>query len=311
MTAIRSAPAIPCLADRLAAGAFVLTAEVTPPLSANPARLLEKALPFKGLADAVNVTDSASARSQMCALASSALLAANGIDPVMQITARDRNRIAIQADVLGAAALGVRNFMIMGGDQPSAGDQPDAKGVFDLNAGQIIDMVRCMRDEGRLPAPSTRTIDGGLERILLGAADMPVDPAPGWEPKALAAKLAAGAAFAQTQFCMDADVARRYAARLSEHGLTERIKLIVGVVPMRSAASAAWIRQNLFGSIIPEHHVSRLERAADAAEEGIAICIEVIEALRRIPGIAGAHVMAPRNEAAAVEVLQRVRERLG
>lgn len=311
MHASPSAPVVPRLADRLASGRFVLTAEVTPPLSANPARLLEKALPFKGLADAVNVTDSANARSHMCALAASALMVANGIDPVMQITARDRNRIAIQADVLGAAALGVRNFMIMGGDQPSAGDQPDAKGVFDLYAGQIIDMVRLMRDERRLPAPSTRTIDGGLEGVLLGAADMPVDPAPGWEPKALAAKVEAGAAFAQTQFCMDIDVARRYASRLSELGLTERIKLIVGVVPMRSAKSAAWIRQNLFGSIIPASQVRRLECAADAAEEGIAICVEVIEALSRIPGIAGAHVMAPRNEAAAVEVLGRVRQSLG
>ena len=305
------APLTPRLADRLSEGRFVLTAEVTPPLSADPAKLLDKALPFKGLADAVNITDSASARSHMCALASSALLVANGIDPVMQITARDRNRIAIQADVLGAAALGIRNFMILGGDQPSVGDQPDAKGVFDLYAGQIIAMVKRMRDEARLPEPSTRIIDGGLDGVLLGAADMPIDPAPGWEPKALAAKADAGAAFAQTQFCMDVDVARRYAARLAEHGLTERLKLIVGVVPMRSPKSAAWIKQHLFGSIIPDAQVRRLEGAADPATEGVAICVETIEALSRTPGIAGVHVMAPRNEAAAVEVLRQVRQLVG
>lgn len=199
--------------------------------------------------------------------------------------------------------------MIMGGDQPTAGDQPEAKGVFDLFAGQIITMAKRMRDEGRLPDPSTRIIDGGLEGLLLGAADMPIDPAPGWEPKALAAKADAGAAFAQTQFCMDVNVARRYAARLAEHGLADRIKLIVGVVPLRSAKSAAWIKENLFGSIIPDEHVSRLEGAADPAREGVAICVEVIEALRKTPGIAGAHVMAPRNEAAAVEVLKEARRR--
>jgi methylenetetrahydrofolate reductase (NADPH) len=310
MTPTTGRDAPPRLRDRLSAGHFVLTAEVTPPLSADPALLLEKALPFKGLADGVNLTDSASARSHMCALAAGAILVANGIDPVMQITARDRNRIAIQSDVLGAAALGVRNFMIMNGDQPSAGDQPEAKGVFDLTSGEMMSMVRRMRDERRLPAPSIREIAGGLDGVLIGAADMPIDPPPGWAPQGLAAKADAGAAFAQTQFCMDVGIAARYAARLAEHGLDKRIKLIVGVVPLRSAKSAAWIKGNLYGSIIPDAHVSRLERAADPSAEGIAICAETVMALTRVPGIAGVHVMAPRNEAAAVEVLRLVRPQL-
>lgn len=303
-------PDIPRLRDRLAAGKFVLTAEVTPPLSGDAAHLLDKAVAFKGLADGVNLTDSASARAHMCALAAGALLVENGIDPVMQITARDRNRIAIQSDVLGAAALGVRNFMIMTGDQPGAGDQPEAKGVFDLNSGEIIAMIRGMREQRRLPPPSTREIMGGLEGVLLGAADMPIDPPAGWEPKGLAAKADAGAAFAQTQFCMDVEIARRYAARLAEHDLTGRIKLIVGVVPMRSAKSAAWIKGNLYGSIIPDAIVARIEKAADPAAEGVRICVEVIERLSRVPGVAGAHVMAPRNEAAAVEVLRLARQRI-
>lgn len=311
MSDTANGPTPPRLRDRLAAGKFVLTAEVTPPLSGDPAHLLEKALAFKGLADGVNLTDSASARSHMCALAAGALLVQHGIDPIVQFTARDRNRIAIQSDILGAAALGVRNFMIMTGDQPSAGDQPEAKGVFDLNSSQIIEMIRRMRDEGRLPAPSTRVIAGGLDGVLLGAADMPIDPPAGWEPNSLAAKADAGAAFAQTQFCMDVEIARRYAARLVQHGLTERIELIVGVVPMRSAKSAGWIKQHLYGSIIPDAQVARLERASDPAAEGVAICVEVIEALSKIHGVAGAHVMAPRNEAAAVEVLRQVRGRVG
>lgn len=311
MPAAATIARLPRLADRLAAGRFVLTAEITPPLSGDPARLIDKARPFVGLADGINLTDSASARSHMCALAAGALLVETGLDPVMQITARDRNRIAIQSDVLGAAALGIRNLMIMTGDQPSAGDQPDAKGVFDLNSGQIIDMLRRMRDERRLPAPSTREIAGGLDGIMLGAADMPIDPPPGWEPKGLAGKADAGAQFAQTQFCMDPEIAQRYAARLAEHGLDKRIKLIVGVVPLRSARSAVWIRQHLFGSIIPDEHVARMERAADPVSEGIALCVDVILALSKIRGIAGAHVMAPANEPAAAEVLRLARPQLG
>jgi methylenetetrahydrofolate reductase (NADPH) len=264
-------------------------------------------MPFRGLADAVNLTDGASARTHMCALAASVILRCNGIDPIMQVTCRDRNRIAIQGDLLGAAALGVHNFLAMTGDQPDAGDQPNTKPVFDLDSGKLIATIRAMRDDGVLP--SGRAIEGGLPHVLIGAADMPLDPAPGWEPKALMAKADAGANFAQTQFCMDTGVVARYVERLAQFGLTERVRLIIGVVPLRSSRSAAWIRQNLYGSIIPDAHVARMEAASDPAAEGRHICLEVIEALRRIPGVAGAHVMAPGNEPAAVDVLRSARER--
>ncbi len=298
---------MPRLADRLTAGQFVLTAEVVPPLSADPARLLEMALPLRGLADAVNLTDSASARAHMGALAASAILVANGIDPIMQITCRDRNRIAIQSDILGAVALGIRNVLIMTGDQPTAGDQPEAKPVYDLTSGALMDMLRGMRDEGKLPAPSGRAIPGGLPDLTIGAADMPIDPPPGWEPKGLEQKIAAGAQFAQTQFCMDTGVARRYAARLAQHGTTDRIRLIIGVVPLKTAKSARWIKQNLYGSIIPDAHIARMEEAADPAAEGRRICVEVIEEMQEIPGISGAHIMAPHNEAAVADVLRTLR----
>lgn len=293
------------MSDKLRSGAFVLTAEITPPVSGDPARLLAKAMPLRGLADAVNLTDSASARSHMCALAAGAVLVASGLDAIVQITARDRNRIALQSDVLGAAALGVRNFMIMTGDQPSAGDQPDAKGVFDLTSGEIIDMVRRMRDDGKLP--SGRAVDGGLDGVTLGAADMPIDPAPGWEPKGLIAKADAGATFAQTQFCMDGALLRRYVGRLAEHGVDKRLGLIVGVVPLRSSKSAAWIRKNLYGSVISDQIVERMEKAQDPAAEGVRICAEVIADLRTIPGVAGAHIMAPGNDDAVVAVLRAAR----
>ena len=283
----------------------MLTAEVTPPASGDPALLLAKALPFRGLVDALNVTDGAAARSHMCALAAGAILVRHGIDPIMQITARDRNRIAIQGDVMGAAALGIGNLLFMSGDPPTAGDQPDAKAVFDLTSTDMMAMVARMRDDHTLP--SGRAVPGGIGQMLIGAADMPIDPPPGWEPKGLAAKIAAGAGFAQTQFCMDTAIARRYVARLAEFGLTERVSLIIGVVPLKSAKSAAWIKQHLYGSIIPDAFVTRMEQATDPAAEGRRICIEVIEEMRTIPGIAGAHIMAPGNEPAAVDVLTALR----
>ncbi len=294
------------LADRLASGQFVLTAEITPPVSGDAERLIDIALPFRGLADAVNLTDGAGARSHMCALASAALLLSQGIEPIMQITCRDRNRIAIQGDIMGAAALGIRNVLVMTGDDPKAGDQPETKPVFDLDSGRLIAMLRDMRDAGLLP---TGRAVSGLDGLLIGAADMPIDPPADWLPKGLAAKLEAGARFAQTQFCMDTAVLRRYVARLAEHGLTDRIKLIVGVVPLRNARSGRWIRDNLYGSIIPDAHIARMEAAgdADAAAEGVRICMETIEEMKTIPGVAGAHIMAPRNEAAAIAVLKAIR----
>jgi methylenetetrahydrofolate reductase (NADPH) len=293
--------------NKLARRAFVLTAEVTPPVAADPEALLARARPLKGLADAVNVTDGASARAHMGALAAATILQQDGIAPILQITCRDRNRIAIQGDILGAAALGIRNFLIMTGDDPKAGDQPETKPVFDLNSGQVMAMLRDMRDSRALP--SGRKIEGmGLADALIGAADMPFDPPAEWQPKGLAAKIDAGARFAQTQFCMDTQVLRRYAQRLADHGITERIALIVGVIPLKSAKAAAWITQHLYGAIIPEAIVHRMQQARDPEAEGRRICGEVIAELRTIPGIAGAHLMAPGNLDGIVAVLAAARK---
>jgi methylenetetrahydrofolate reductase (NADPH) len=284
----------------------VLTAEIAPPLSCSAADLLAKALPLKGLADAVNVTDGASARAHLGAVAAAALLIGEGIEPILQFTCRDRNRIALQSDLLGAAALGVRNILLLTGDDPKAGDQPDTKPVFDLNSTQLLATARDMRDKGELP--SGRKIAGSLD-LFLGAADLPVDPKPGWKPDALKKKIAAGAEFAQTQFCMDAGVVRRYTARLAEEGI-ENFSLIVGVAPLRSAKSAHWMREHLFGTIISDDIVKRMEAAADPAAEGVKICVELIAELSSIPGVAGAHIMAPGQDAAVPGVLAAARERL-
>jgi methylenetetrahydrofolate reductase (NADPH) len=292
------------LAQRLAAGRFVITAEVVPPVSCDGDDLLAKALPLRGLADAVNVTDGAGARAHMSATAAAALLIGAGIEPILQLACRDRNRIALQGELIGAAALGVRNLLLLRGDDPTAGDQPDAKPVFDLDSRTLTETARAIRDDGRLPHGAKVA---GAAAFFIGAADSPIDPPPGWRPDGLAAKVAAGAQFVQTQFCMDTAIVRRYAARLAQAGLAGRVYLLVGVNPLRSAKSAAWMRSHLFGTIIPDAMVARLERAKDPAAEGRAICVETIEELSRIPGVAGAHIMAPGNEAAVPDVIAAAR----
>ncbi len=295
------------LEDKLRAGRFVITAELAPPVSCDAQDLLRKALPLRGLADAVNVTDGASARAHLSALIAAAFLARNGIEPILQLTCRDRNRIALQADLMGAAASGVHNLLLLTGDDPKAGDQPQTKPVFDIDSTKLTDTARLLRDRGELP--SGRKV-GGEARFFLGAADLPIDPPPGWKPDKLAAKAAAGAQFVQTQFCMDTAVVRRYVERLAQHEGTRGLFLLIGIAPLRSAKSARWMKQHLYGTIIPDAFISRLDRAADPAAEGARICVDVVEALAAIPGVAGAHVMAPANEAAVPGVIEAARKRL-
>jgi methylenetetrahydrofolate reductase (NADPH) len=302
MTTQSSSPLGESLAQRLAAGRFVMTAEVVPPVSCDARDLIAKALPLRGLADAVNVTDGAGARAHMSATAAAALLVGAGIEPILQLTCRDRNRIALQGELMGAAALGVRNLLLLRGDDPTAGDQPDAKPVFDLDSRALTEIARSIRDDGKLPHGAKVA---GAAPFFIGAADSPVDPKPGWQPDSLKAKVAAGTQFVQTQFCMDTGIVRRYAARLAEAGLA--VFLIVGVNPLRSAKSAAWMRSHLFGTIIPDAMVARMEEAADPAAEGRRICVETIEELSRIPGVAGAHIMAPGNDAAVPDVIAAAR----
>ena len=296
------------LQRRLRAGEFAITAEITPPLSADPADLMERALPLKGLADAVNVTDGAGARAHLDTLTAAALLLRNGIEPILQLTCRDRNRIALQSMLIGAAAQGVTNLLALRGDDPSAGDQPEAKAVFDLDASALIKTAAALRDRGELP--HGRAVKGPLG-FFIGAADMPLDPKPDWQPASLLRKLEAGAQFAQTQFCMDAAILRRYMARLADHGIPDRLYLLVGLAPLASARSARWIRDKLFGSIIPEPLIARLEGARDPKAEGRRICLELMQEYREIAGVAGVHLMAPLNEAAVPEVIAEFGARAG
>jgi methylenetetrahydrofolate reductase (NADPH) len=288
----------------LKAGCFVLTAEVKPPVSCDPEDLLKDALPLKHVADAVNVTDGAGARVHLGALAAAYILAENGIEPILQLTCRDRNRLALQSDLLAAAALGLENLLILRGDDPTAGDQPDAKPVFDMDSRSLLETACKLRDFGTLP---TGRAVSGKARFFLGAVDTPIDPPAGWSPRALLDKIAAGAEFIQTQFCMDIPLLRRYLTRLAEHGVPDQVAIMVGLTPPRSARSAIWMRNHLPGTLIPDALITRLERARDPGEEGKRICIDLLEELAQIPRIAGAHIMAPGHEHAVPEVIAQFR----
>jgi len=292
------------LRERLQSGAFVLTAEITPPLSADPEDLIERALPLKGLADAVNVTDGASARAHLDSTVAARLLVENGIEPILQLTCRDRNRIALQSQLVGAAALGIVNLLALTGDDPRQGDQPDAKPVFDLDSTALVAAAVSIRDKHQLP--HGRAV-GGSPDYFIGVADMPLDPPPGWKPTSLKKKIDAGAQFAQTQFCMDTQVLSRYVARLREEGLLDKFFILVGVAPLASARSARWIVENLKGSLIPNWILARLDAASDPRAEGEAICVALLDEMREIEGVNGAHIMAPLNDAAIPRVIARLR----
>lgn len=293
---------------KLRTGQFVITAEISPPLSTDPEHLLERAMPLARLADAVNITDGASARVHLSAVTAAGILVRHGVEPILQFTCRDRNRIALQSDLLGAAALEVRNLLMLTGDDPRAGDQPDAKPVFDLDSRRLIETAVAIRDRNELP--SGRKVAGRAD-FFIGVADTPLDPPAGWAPVSLQNKITAGAQFAQTQFCMDAGIARRYVKRLADDGITERLFMLIGIAPLPSVASALWIREHLPGSIIPDAIVDRLAGANDPKAEGTRICIDLLHELATIPGVSGAHIMAPRNRRAIAEVIAAARSDIG
>jgi methylenetetrahydrofolate reductase (NADPH) len=197
--------------------------------------------------------------------------------------------------------------MVLTGDDPKAGDQPDTKPVFDIDSRTLLETARRLRDEGKLPMG--REV-AGKAAFFLGAADMPIDPPADWQPNALRAKLAAGAEFVQTQFCMDTALVRRYTGVLAQAGVTQKLAILIGINPLRSAKSAQWMKSHLFGTIIPDALIARMEKAADPAREGIRICVDLIEELATIPGVAGVHIMAPGNDAAIPEVIAEAKSRV-
>lgn len=292
------------LAEAFAAGRFALTAETTPPLSADPEHLLARVRPLAGLADAVNVTDGAGARAHMAGLAAARLMVEQGIAPILQIAGRDRNKLAMARDLIGAAALGVRAVLCLSGDPIEKGDAPDATAVADLDSAGLVGLAAQLRDGGALPSGRALL---AAPRYLIGAADSPVEPQAGWRPASLLKKIEAGIDFVQTQFCFDLDLFARYRDALRGHGVPDRVRFLLGLAPLASARQGRWIRENLPGSIIPDSVLARIEASANPREEGSRICMEIAEDARR-RGIAdGAHFMGPGVEADAARTIARLR----
>ncbi len=289
------------LQSRLASGDFIVTAEVTPQVSTDPADFVAKATPLKGLATAVNVTDGAGAKAHMATIVAAHYMQQAGVEPIMQMACRDKNRLALESDVMGALALGIKNFLVLTGDDPKAGDQPDAKPVFDFNSTNLLQMAQTMRREKKLP--SGTEIKGEID-FVIGATDVPVDPPADWNPKSLVAKLGAGADFIQTQFCMDIDVVTRYGRRLIDLGIAPKMAFLIGLCPIPSARSAIWMKEKLFGTNIPDAIVKRIEGATDQRAEGRKICIELMQQMVEVPGIAGVHIMAPVNPSSIPGVIE-------
>ncbi len=277
----------------LRSGRFAVTAELNPPDSADPADVYEAARPLGEVVDAINATDASGANCHMSSIGICALLTRAGYSPVYQISCRDRNRIAIQGDVLGAAALGVQNVLCLTGDGVGVGDQPGARPVFDFDSLTLIRTIRTMRDEGLFLSGRKLT---SRPMLFIGAAENPCIPPYEWRPNRLAKKVAAGAEFIQTNYIFDMGLFETFMSRVRDEGLDEKVFIIAGVGPLASAKAARWMRSNVPGIHIPDAVIDRLEKAEKPAEEGKQICIELLQQMREIKGVSGVHVMAYRRE---------------
>jgi methylenetetrahydrofolate reductase (NADPH) len=275
------------LAALLSAGEFCVTGEVVPPRSADGAVVTALARDLVGYVDAANVTDSPSASAHMSPLAGVRFAAQAGVEPTMQITCRDRNRLAITGDLLGAWALGARNLLCLTGDPLKIGDHPDAVAVNDLSVTGVVSLARRMRDEGT-------TLSGASiaepPRFLVGVADVPLaDP---YDPARLEVKLDAGADLVMTQIAYDVEALAAWADTMRARGVFERAKVIVGVVPLRSAKAARFMNQHLPGVTVPAAMMDALEGAGEqAGEVGLGLTIDVVQGIRGIDGVAGVHLM--------------------
>jgi len=286
----------------LNSGDFAITAEIPPPVSAGPLELESKIDLLKGSVHAINLTDNAGANAHMSSLAAASIVLNKGIDPIYQITCRDRNRLAIQSDLMGASALGIRNVLALGGDPIKSGNQPDAKAVFDVNSKTVLNILNDMNKKGLTM--------GGRELatkadFFPGAAAIVHDPIENWKPAVLEAKASGGAKFIQTQFCFDSNLLKTYMKFIVDSGLSEKLYFLVGIGPIKSEKSAKWMQDKLFGTVIPEALIHRMEQTKDPIQEGINICAELIDEFREIPGVNGVHLMAPRNLTAIAPTIAR------
>ena len=281
-------------------GEFAVTTELNPPDSADPEDVYNRAKIFDGWVDGINAVDASGANCHMSSVGICALLTRMGYAPIMQIACRDKNRIAIQGDVLGAAAMGVANILCLTGDGVQAGDQPGAKPVFDLDSMSLLETIRIMRDNGKFLSGRKLTTP---PQLFLGAAVNPFAPPHDFRALHLAKKIAAGAQFVQSQYCFDVPMLKGFMDRARDLGLTDKVFILVGVGPLASAKTAKWIRSNVPGIHIPDSVIKRLEGAQDQKKEGKQLCIDIINEVKEIAGVAGVHVMAYRQEEYVAEIV--------
>jgi len=285
-------------------GHFAVTAELGPPKGSSAEFVRRKAELLKPYCDAVNVTDNQTAVVRMSSVAACALVKQEGLDPVMQMTCRDRNRIAIQSDILGAVALGIRNLLCLSGDHQKFGNHPGSKNVHDLDSIQLIGVVRKMRDEAQFM--SGDKISGGVPLFIGAAANPYADPFE-FRVLRLAKKVKAGADFIQTQAVFDVERFARWMEMVRDKGLDQKVHILTGLIPIKSVGMARYMRDYVSGLVVPDELVTRMENAKDAKEEGVQIALEIIEEIRDIPGVHGIHVMAVAWE----EVIPLITERAG
>jgi methylenetetrahydrofolate reductase (NADPH) len=287
----------------LAAGHFAVTGECGPPRSANPDVVRQKAAHLKGMVDSVNVTDNQTAVVRMSSLAGCLILMQEGLEPNLQMVVRDRNRIAIQSDILGAYALGIRNMLCLSGDHQKFGDHPSAKNVFDLDSMQLIQTVKKMRDEEKFINDQTIEFP---PRMFIGAAANPfADPAE-FRAVRLGKKVSAGVDFVQTQCIYNLDRFEKFMQQVRDMGIDEKVYILGGVTPMKSVGMANYMKNLVPGMEVPEEIINRLKGAAkkDQAKEGIAIAIETIQRLKEMKGISGVHIMAIEWEERVPEIVE-------
>jgi len=291
------------LARVLAAGEFAVTGELGPPKGHDPEEVRAKARLLLDCVDAANVTDNQAAVVRMSSIAAGQIMMDEGLEPIIQMTCRDRNRLAMQSDLLGAYALGIRNLLCLSGDHQSCGNHPGAKNVHDIDSMQFLRMMKEMRDENKFQCGEE--IPGGGPRFLIGGAANPFADPVEWRPYRLAKKAIAGADFVQTQLVYDMERFREYMKRVVDMGVAEQLKIIVGVGPLKSAGMGKFMRDRIPGMTVPDAIIDLMagavtgidtenkpERSAAWKAEGIRICIEQIQEIREIEGVAGVHIMA-------------------
>lgn len=291
------------LEQTLGEGKFAVTAEIGPPRGANAEVVREKAGLLKGCVDAVNVTDNQTAIVRMSSISACAHLVQMGLEPVMQMVTRDRNRIALQSDIMGAYSLGIRNMLCLSGDHQTFGSEPGALNVHDIDSIHLIHTVKTMRDEGKDMSGHELNV---APRMFIGAAENPFGDPFEYRVIRLAKKVAAGVDFIQTQCVYDMARFKEWMRQARERGLTEKVYILAGVTPLKSARMAKYMASKVAGIIIPEEMIKRMEGATKetAAAEGIKICVETIQELREIPGLAGIHIMAIEWEEKVAEIVK-------